>query len=936
MRLCPHCDSELPERAKFCPACGTALPVSGAEDQPTPLTVPVKASLPASPDEYSKSDSASKEQQPVTSAVQVRPLTQDLRTTPVAPQRSTPPAAPPTESLAPGAVPGERQYAALKSDGTDRSRPKFNLHLDVWQGTRSQGRANAAEQRRRQKVERHQKTRLNVGDPPPSGGPRTPGRRRGAMITAVVVLLIFALIVTGIVVSIISRSQETQPYVLYQTDGYLKVVHVLSGQSVRLSAIGDGVQHKGAVPSWYYQTAKNGTVLYFAVGDRTDDYALKRVSYSDLFSGNDGVTTLTEHAQKPFVVNSAGQAFFCTTSGQLMQSDGRRNQMLAESVIDYMLNTSGSAIGYITADRTVSTVRVKDRSATCMTCPDSADALLWVSEDGRTVYVERNAHLYAQSKDYSRLLAETYNRVEPVSAAGAFYYTVDAEVTMPILELLTDRYQTEDAKLKPPAHPLTSPPTAPLLPVEEREPLNSGTARGESAWPRATAAASSPTSASSEPPASAAASVPPGTAASEKTSAAARQNPAVLVDLPWGAVRPVIGAGGENALNLTANSKNTAVKQSDSAQPSVSGTSALSTSGTVAGFGTASQSAAEPAATTSASIQSSQTSPASTLSPEAERAVYETYRNEMDQYLKKLERDAKRAALADQTVTFMRSQLWYFDGSQAKMIDTGLDEVEAINDTADTIIYRVSGRLGEKNADLSEIEDVDRFLNQVAEDSERGYRLVNRGVCSTLAPAGYISEVQFAEKGTHLIFVHGDDAALTNTYLESQVVFDTVILDREVDQYVYDESTGRILYFKSGASGRFDLYEDSRKLYSDAGQALPAGKETLVLGGVDPESGQGTLARLLPNREEPLKLDDHVQDVVRTSGLSGAYIRQDNGVYALLYNRKSDRRQVLERSNQPIHFIRPLQVREGQRIQFELPSSVLSDDVLIDPTDGSQ
>ena len=103
----------------------------------------------------------------------------------------------------------------------------------------------------------------------------------------------------------------------------------------------------------------------------------------------------------------------------------------------------------------------------------------------------------------------------------------------------------------------------------------------------------------------------------------------------------------------------------------------------------------------------------------------------------------------------MRSQLWYFGGSQAKMIDTGLDEVEAINDTADTIIYRVSGRLGEKNADLSEIEDVDRFLNQVAEDSERGYRLVNRGVCSTLAPAGYISEVQFAEKGTHL----GNDCA---------------------------------------------------------------------------------------------------------------------------------------------------------------------------------
>lgn len=801
--------------------------------------------------------------------------------------------------------------------------------------------------------------------------PRSPLRRRGAIVTAITVFLVFVLVVTTVAITFANAGREHEPYVLYKTGGSLKVANVLTGSTYTL-ADADPDQ---TAPSWYYRLDSSGTVLSYAEGNNTEDYTLMQVNYVDLFAGNAQPVVVAEHVSGLFDVDADHDLYYKDQKDVLHLYKNGKVTELGRSVDSFMLSSDEKAIGIRTKEGRIITVDLEDEEPVETVFPDNAPKLLWVGPRGSVVYTRKGSTISMQDKSNSRVIADGFDSVEHVTKDGKFYFSIQGKSTVRLIDVVNDRYKEEDAALRPPegtsgqdegtGRPGQQSPRIPRNEIGSDLTGTSPSTRSEASHETdglvlPDQAISSTTASDTEEETTEENGDAEQTSEDEPNAddSTAAENSGLVRPGPVSSRNAQLSAptgirlrGGSplpgSPFSSDATSPTTSAAIRPSTTPSQSPVQAVPASPRVP-IGPESPASpgqqVTPGQTTVQNVYGptapgrpgrpgrpgssvpGQTASGSTVlgptalpttpttrpkTPEEQKQEYEAKRDQMDRYIQKLERDQLRKQLTDQTVTTTSSFLWYFDGSTARQIDSGMGSLVAASSDWTTIIYDVNGLSTNKLIDLSEITDIEKFKEQWQMNTQRGYKLAKNGVASTLAAAGFIGNINFAPDGDRITYIFGDQGSLTNTYLESNVVFDTVVMDKHVDDCDYTARSGRLLYYKQGEDGGQDLYENSKLLYPRVLAAKAGANDVLLEVDKDAANGTTRLVRLAPHRE-PITVADAALDFRITSGDACVLIKREiDGKQVLVYNQKGNKLVDIDRADGKISLLKPLREDRG-------------------------
>ena len=759
MRICPQCGMKLPEQANFCLACGCKLSGKNRKNDPE----------------------QDQRQSPSVSSDRLLPVEKLPATSePATPAAGNEPAKTADVQDRPGNEPTKFKKTAAPSE-------TGAVLVAVAEPSESQTTAASPTSEPVEEAEERE------------FGPTTRARKRAAIVTAVAVITVFALILSSIILSLLGRRKEKKPYILTKSGRALQVINVLTGKSMLLeSYVADT-----AAPDWFYQETADKGGLFYGVGSDTDHYRLNRVSYGHFFSGDSKAEVIEEHVGGRFFVAADGSVFYRTVEGLLCRYKDGVKEELAEAVTNFLLSEDKAYIAFKTKDGSFG-VRpsVSNRDLYPLALKKGGENLLWVANAGDVFYTADANTIWRHRKGMEpEALIQNYTLFQPVTAGGSFYYTVNNEVTIPLLETVTDRYKDEDEKLEP-------------LSLAAGEPLTETTA---------------------------------GTGEVDQKKDRNRR--------------------------LTAGT-------------------------------------AETMATTKGESRQLPNS------AEHERALKQQLQ-QADRYLQKLERDKKRRYLARETVRLKKSELWFFDGEESRLIDSYLGRIVAISPDAGSIIYDIIGNLGAGQSDLSELDDVGSYRDRLQKDNERGYKLAVDGVTSTLLPAGPLESPSFSKDNRELTYIYGDGRSLMNTYLENKVVFDTLTLAKEVSSVEDKTATGRQLYYKINNDGTQDLYENGERLLENVSRATATQTDILAISAPGPAQ---RLLRLTPSGDL-YTLSDQVQDSTITSGYATAFVQATDDGYELCYSPSGHRVKQLASYKEPVELIEPLVLSQKTETTFDLSFS---------------
>ena len=581
--------------------------------------------------------------------------------------------------------------------------------------------------------------------------------------------------------SVVNQNLESNPYVLFRDDLSVNVVDVRDGRVIQLTEMSG---HHVA-PEWFFQSVGTGDILFFGSGQDTADYQLNQISLPDLFGGSASVKVVAQHVSGPFQATRDGRAIFKTPTNVVKIFAEGIVREISGQVESFILNYDETALAVKLEDQTVLSYRLSPEHEQIVRFPEATENMLWLSEDGRILYTSTDKKIYYKEEGASRALTNQYDQLTGVSATGTFYFTVASETEIPLLDTMTDRFKVEDELLQPPTTTTTT--TVPTTTVlsEDLNQESIETAEGDDSDQEIS-----------------------GLIEDQEELTEASSGVTFVEELEPRSGNPYLHDPDSKSpdRNTTSSSRQL--------------TSALTTPSS------ASTSVNERSQFTDDLINSNQTETTTSRLTAAQSAEL---REELNRYLEKLSRDELREELATQTITLRQNQLWYFDGTNAKMIDAGVGDILFESNDAHAIIYDVSGSIGEKNSDLSEIEDVDEYIKNIEADTERGYCLAFHGISSQLAPASQISDVYFSPDNEFVTYISGEDSHLTNTFMEGNVVFDTVIMDSHVDHCDYSHTNNRLLYYKKNEDGELDLYENGQLLISKAVTSWAADEDTFVM-----------------------------------------------------------------------------------------------------------
>ncbi|HHX36794.1 MAG TPA: hypothetical protein GX717_02300, partial [Clostridiaceae bacterium] len=721
-------------------------------------------------------------------------------------------------------------------------------------------------------------------------GPKSLAKKRGAAVTAIIIILVFVLFMTGIITSIVKQNRETNPYVLYRDNHSLNVIDVRDGRVIQLSELNE----RQVPPKWFFQVVGSGDVLFFGSGNDVADYQLNQVDLPGLFGGTEGIQIVAQHVKGPFAATRDGRAIFCTATNVVKLYEKGEVYEISGQVQSFLLNDEESAVAVHMDDQTAVSYRLDDGVEQLVHFPDQVGELLWLSRDGGTLYTANDNKFYYKTTDGSRALTDQYDQLSDVSADGKFYFTVAMESETPLLDTMTDRYKLEDDRLEPPTSETTTTTTTSSTPAENQAEPGRGDLIPEGSDEHEVTVIDDVESNPLDEPA---------TEASSGVVFVEEEEPR--------AGRPVVGDPNDPP-------RETSVVSQPSRSFMTSETAETDAKTTTSRDRADVTSLSPTGSDTNLPTQSSEATGTTTRRSAKDN---EELREELHRYLEKLRRDELRDILKDETVTLQHNQLWYFDGDNAKLIDEDVGDIFAESEDATAIIYNVSGSISKKNGDLSQITDVSEYIKNIEADTERGYRLASHGISSHLAPASLISDVYFSPGNKFITYIGGEDAYLTNTFMEGDVVFDTVVMDSHVDHCDYSNTTNRLLYYKKNDNGLMDLYENGQRLTTNAKMSWTADRDTFVLVTSPYDKEETHLVRLIPDKDSYL-LGENVVDVVPTSGVAGVFIEHNENEqgYRMLYASRRQRTNTLVETDGVLKFVQPIVHYEtNQRSGFSAP-----------------
>ena len=503
-----------------------------------------------------------------------------------------------------------------------------------------------------------------------------PRRRRAAYATVIAAVVVFILVVTVIALVFADRQRETNPYVFYTGNGELKAAHLNEEENTVLSTL----TQTAYLPDWYYQMVHEGRTLFFADPQEDRTYNLKRVELSNLFNGTGAPETVAEGVSGPYIVTTNGTALY-TIDRTLFLTDAEGQRKLKDGVRQFRL--SGNEKVAVCIDRAGHVVQLPfaESSDSETVFPESADALHWVNEDGTVVYTQKGEVRIKQLRNETRPIFKDADGYLPVTEDGKFYYWKNEIIKISLAEMVSDRNRVADERMVEPTRP-----TRPEPPIDR-----SSTAP--------TDLVVVPESSETEP-------TPAGTTPVEETKKDAdslRHPPAAvpMAQLP----EPTPGQVGQTT--TTAGQSQPTEGESGSSEGE-SGSSEEST----------------PSRSTSDKMSKPtalpKTTPATTVDPHKVREELQAYRDQMDEYLAKLDRDERRARLAKEFLELQVSQLWYYDGERVAKIDTGMGHLIAASPDASAMIYDVSSAVPQDVDDVADVTDFNKLKTDVMKGAERG------------------------------------------------------------------------------------------------------------------------------------------------------------------------------------------------------------------------
>lgn len=423
MRHCPHCNSELPDRAKFCPECGSALSFF--------------ETISFVPEDASSKTEATSVRHSMNGAAR---LAIDERTA----ESTTPPPIQDMEQkadrsrdlsrrdnrAAPRAERGRKNYfsdaGAVSADLPRRGSGKRRVN----HGAKSS--ANA-------------RTTAHNRDEADNGLPR---RRKATYATVITTVVIFILLVTLIAWIFAAQRQKSAPYVFYEGNGELKVANLQEYETIQIGeAAGDSGRR-----DWHYQTVDDGRTLFFVQFDTDETYRLMKVDLTGLFKQSSSATTIASNVSGPYFVLRDGSALY-TIDQTLFVSAADGEREIARGVDEYMLSQNEKAVVVLKDDGTVAQVDFTQSSMSETSFPEKASKIHWVNEDGSVVYTQDKERQLKQTHKTAETILESVDGFLHMTDEGAFYYWKDETVSVTLAEVVTDRNQIADAKMIEPTRP---------------------------------------------------------------------------------------------------------------------------------------------------------------------------------------------------------------------------------------------------------------------------------------------------------------------------------------------------------------------------------------------------------------------------------------------------------------------------------------------------
>ncbi|MGI6545067.1 MAG: zinc ribbon domain-containing protein [Fastidiosipilaceae bacterium] len=428
MPHCPHCNSELPDRAKFCPECGGALSFS----EPVSFV----------PEDASGNPEVNSGHHSTNGAARLAFDEWADESTTISPIQDVERKAGRERDMS-----RRDNRAAPRADRgrADHSPDLGAVIADMPRRGRGSG---------KRRVNQGAKSSLNTltkehtRDESDDGLPRG---RKATYATVIATVVIFILLVTLIAWILAAQRREAAPYVFYEGNGELKAANLQEYETIK---IGDAASDSGH-RDWYYQTVDDGRTLYFVQFDTAETYRLMKADLTALFKQSSSAIPVASNVSGPYFVLRNGSALY-TVDQTLFVSEAGEEREIARRVDEYMLSQDEKAVVALKDDGTVVRVDFTQSSLSESVFPQKASKIHWVNEDGSVVYTQDGERQLKQTGETAETILESVDGFMHMTDEGAFYYWKDETVSVSLAEVVTDRNKAADAKMSEPTRPTES------------------------------------------------------------------------------------------------------------------------------------------------------------------------------------------------------------------------------------------------------------------------------------------------------------------------------------------------------------------------------------------------------------------------------------------------------------------------------------------------